>query len=137
MQNQNKWMYEYWYDFRLKSKIITREDVEDALDFLIGVHSISKKIEEYTYDDDNHMYTKDNIDEFHDEMHNRLKDEILFAETTIKIYGKQIFPPDLEKMQEEYYSFTNSTKYRQTNLHMLIATNAISTCWDGIGDWRD
>jgi hypothetical protein len=78
MSLNSKWLNECWYDFHLKSKVITRRDVEDSLDFLIGLHLVSKEIEDYTYSDDESymMYTQENIDDFHREMDAKLKDEM-------------------------------------------------------------
>lgn len=100
--------------------IVSRELLEDALDFLISLEADEN-------DPDGDAYEKNiaNAGETYSK-----------AETVIRNFGEQISPRTLSNMQDVYYSFTNSLKYRASAVTLSVATSSLNAGWHGIGNWR-
>lgn len=72
----------------------------------------------------------------YDALCDKYRSTINMAETAIRKFGEQIEPRTLEKMQEVYYSFTNSPSNRKSYAQISVVTSTISDCWNGIGPWQ-
>lgn len=53
----------------------------------------------------------------------------------IREYGRQIEPPSLGRLQMEFYSFTNSIKYRQSMQTISVARAVLNQAWEGLNGW--
>lgn len=95
---------------------VTREEVEQALDFFILMESTPRDYEQL-------------------KIHNRAV--IAQHDATVKQFGEEISPLTLENMQDVFYSFTNSPKYLRSRVACSVARTVLSSNWHGIGDWRD
>jgi hypothetical protein len=99
---------------------VSREVLEEALDFLISLETDENDI-------DSNAYEK-NIE--------NAGENYLKAKTVIRNFGEQIAPRTLKNMQNVYYSFTNSLKYRANAITLSVATSSLNAGWHGIGEWR-
>lgn len=61
--------------------------------------------------------------------------EITNAENILRQFGKQINPLTLDRMQDVYYSITNSAKYRNSSLTCCVVRVSLNNAWNGIGNW--
>lgn len=106
--------------FEYDGGIVSRSKLEEAIDFFISIEpqpGIENGREEY----------ESNLV--------RYKKEIELANSAIRNYAKQISPLTIEKMQDEFYSFTNSEKYLQSMIHCSVASSVLSTNWNRVGPW--
>jgi hypothetical protein len=97
---------------------VTKVKLEEALDFMISIETDPAT----------------GAEEYHDNLI-KYKREVQMARQAVRKYGEQIFPRTLENMQNEFYSITNSIKYRQSVTHCSVAYSMLSSGWDGIGAW--
>ena len=94
---------------------VSRELVESALDFFIMLEP--------------------------DEMgrggtnHDRFKVEIDKANRILQTFGNTA--STFEDLQELFYSFSTSSKYRYTATTISVVRAALNGAWDGIHGWRD
>ena len=51
-------------------------------------------------------------------------------------YGAQIEPKTLERLQEEFYSFTNSDRYLVSRTSVSVARTVLDQAFDGLNGWR-
>lgn len=58
------------------------------------------------------------------------------GDAIVRLYGMRL-PRNLKEMQFEFYSFTNSSKYRASAESISVARTVLSRAWDGLNDWRD
>lgn len=58
------------------------------------------------------------------------------AELIFRRYGEQIRPLELSRMQNVFYSITNSEKYGKDMISCSVARTWLSKSWHGIGEWR-
>jgi hypothetical protein len=96
--------------------MITRQQVEAAIDFFIMLEKSS-----LGYD----AMLQANAAKA--EMHNKV----------VRQFGEEIRPATLENMQDVFYSFTNSNKYRESATSISIARSTLSENWQRINGWRD
>lgn len=97
---------------------VSRADVERALDLLVEIEPDPES--EIDYELAIRPY----------------KEQIETANKIIKQFGEQIEPKTLEYMQEVFYSFTNSEKYRASNLSISVVRSALQYGWKNIGPWQ-
>lgn len=96
--------------------MITRQQVEAAIDFYILLeHS-------------QHSYSS---------MLAKNATAITMHKANVRQFGEEISPKTLAHMQDVYYSFTNSEKYRANSISISVAGTVLSSNWHGIGDWLD
>lgn len=96
---------------------ITRDMVEEALDLFIATEP--EGCSDTTYRRNKKLN------------HHKLE----LANKVIHEYGTQISPMTLEHMQDEFYSFTNSDKYRASAHICSIARIMLSVNWHHVGPW--
>ena len=101
--------------------IVDRALLEEALDFFISLE-VDEEDEENLNSYEENLASAGPLVEI--------------AETVIKNFGLQITPLTLPSMQEVYYSFTNSDKYRVNAVTLSVVTSILNSGWHGIGDWR-
>lgn len=53
----------------------------------------------------------------------------------VRQYGTQM--SSRADMQDRFYSFTNSPKYRKTLTSISVARTVLNSCWDGIHGWKE
>lgn len=101
--------------------LVDRALAEVALDFMVSL--------EPDPDDPNgcHAYEKSTAS---------YEPVIKKAMLILRSFGESIEPRDLETMQEVFYSFSNSLKYRATAQSIGCVRACLSSAWDGIGPWR-
>jgi hypothetical protein len=63
------------------------------------------------------------------------RDTINTGNEIVRQYGRQF--QSLDTMQREFYSFTNSTKYRASVYSISVARTVLSAAWEGINGWRE
>jgi hypothetical protein len=63
--------------------------------------------------------------------------EINNARRMIRRYGELVMPLTLEKLQDQFYSFSNSDKYRYSRETISVVRTVISSAWEGLAGWRD
>jgi hypothetical protein len=63
--------------------------------------------------------------------------ELINARRIIRRYGEQVVPLTVERLQDHFYSFSNSDKYRYSMETISVVRTAISTAWEGLGGWLD
>lgn len=99
--------------------IVTRDDVHLALEFLIAIEpaSANSKAE---YQAATALY----------------REPIAAAMATLRRFGRQIMPLELEAMQVAYYGFTNAPRYLRSSVVSSVVTSALLQGWHGIGPWR-
>jgi hypothetical protein len=68
---------------------------------------------------------------------NKFVHERANARRIIRQYGEQFLPCRLETLQNEFYSFSNSNKYRYSAETISVVRTVISTSWEGLAGWRD
>lgn len=64
------------------------------------------------------------------------KDAVQKAKAIMRMYGRQITPLSLERIQEVFYDITDSGKYSSTRINCSVARACLTDAWHGIGDWR-
>jgi hypothetical protein len=104
---------------------IDADDVHEALKFLID-------IEPDPDDDDNDIDTVEDYDAYMA----RFSRDIDRAMATLRRFAEQRQPQTLQKMQEDYYSFTNDDRYLDTSEMSGVVTSALRDAWEGVGSWR-
>jgi hypothetical protein len=100
---------------------VTREDVYEALDFLIAIDPDESELEACGFD--------------HDKALGKYRKEADAAILTLRRYAEAIAPLTLPAMQEEYYSFTNDFHYLLTGNTVAVVTSSLNKAWDGVGPW--
>ena len=63
-------------------------------------------------------------------------DRIKVVDQILRAYGESIEPRTLKAMQDAFYSFSNSLKYRATATSISCVRACLDAAWDGIGPWR-
>lgn len=63
------------------------------------------------------------------------KETLKHGEKIIHAYGQQLRPPNLARLQEEFYSFTNSLKYRRSALTISVARTTLGEGFEGLHGW--
>jgi hypothetical protein len=63
--------------------------------------------------------------------------ELANAKQIVRRYGQQFLPCDLTVLQDEFYSFSNSDKYRYTAETISVVRTVLSVNWEGLAGWRD
>jgi hypothetical protein len=96
--------------------MITRQQVETALDFFILLESMPGEYSTLK------AYNKEAADQ-----HNAI----------VRQFAEEMQPCTLEHMQDVFYSFTNSPKYRQTMAACSVARTVLSSNWHRVGEWVD
>ena len=59
------------------------------------------------------------------------------AEEVVRLFGEMIEPRDLETMQKAYYSIVNSPYFAASAVRQSVVASTLSSCWDGIGPWKN
>lgn len=67
----------------------------------------------------------------------RFRSEDIKAKRILRRYAEQMLPCNLETLQAEFYTFSNSTKYRYTADTISVVRTMLSTAWEGLAGWRD
>lgn len=97
---------------------VSHADLERALDFLVAIEPDPESEIDYR------------------EAMLPYKEQTDMANRLIRQFGEQIEPKTLEHMQDVFYSFTNSTKYRATSLSISVVYSALNFGWKNIGPWQ-
>lgn len=105
-------------DFKMT---ITREQVEQAIDLFVSLEPTDPMISSGEYD----------------AIMSANSSALDMAANIIHQYGGEISPQTLKRMQDEYYSFTNSLKYLKNATVSSVARSVLSENWNGINEWRD
>ena len=96
--------------------MITRQQVDAAIDFFIML-----EISAHDYD----AMLRQNAAAI--EQHRKV----------VRQFGEEIRPATVEAMQNVFYSFTNSLKYRKSATTISVARTVLSSNWHGINGWLD
>lgn len=62
-------------------------------------------------------------------------DTIKKGHLIIRAYGRLLEPATLDRLQTEFYSFTNSLKYRKSPLTISVARTVLDQAWNGMNGW--
>jgi|SRR5476651_389341 len=63
--------------------------------------------------------------------------ELANARRIIRQYGEQFMPCKIEVLQDQFYSFSNSNKYRYSMETISVVRTVLSVAWEGLAGWRD
>ena len=96
--------------------MITRQQVESAIDFFILL---------------------ENSQHDYDAMLAQNATAIATHQAVVRQFGREIQPATVEHMQNVFYSFTNSLKYRKSATTISVARAVLSSNWHGINGWLD
>ena len=64
------------------------------------------------------------------------RQEIAEASATLRRFAEQTRPSTLERMQADYYGFTNDPRYLTTPDVSAVVTSALNEAWHGVGPWQ-
>jgi hypothetical protein len=111
------------YAGRADPSAVSREDVFEALDFLVEIEPDPED---------------DTIDEYEDYLAHLApwQADIDRAMTTLRRYAAQQQPRSLPEMQEEYYDIIHDDRLTEDDKALPVAQSALTEAWDGIGPWR-
>jgi len=101
---------------------VTRNQAEAALDFYIMIEPEPGDL---------------NSALVHADHQKKFKVEIEKADKILRQYGEQISPRTLSAMQDHFYSFSNSNKYRYSAETISVVRTELSGAWNGLNGWRD
>jgi hypothetical protein len=102
--------------------VVTREQVEDVIDFNI-------LLEPEDNDDENTASAQ------YAASLEQWRPTLEKGNEIVRNFGKQT--SSFEELQETFYSFTNSLKYRKSLFTISISRVILSKNWEGIHGWRD
>lgn len=109
---------------------VTREMVMDVLDFNILLEPVQSPT---SWTSRSNPLVDDAL---FDEWQKQWAGTIERGHQIIRQYGMQL-PPDFTRMQVEFYSFTNSEKYRKSIVTISVARETLNKSWKGINGWCD
>jgi hypothetical protein len=99
---------------------IDEDHVRNALDFLIAVEPIPPRASREQYE----AATV------------RHRQQIAAAMATIRAFARGTVPMTIERMQAEYYGFTNDPRYLVSEEVSAVVRGALDEAWNGVGPWR-
>lgn len=73
----------------------------------------------------------------YDKMIDKWRPILEAGDVIVRKYGEALPDKSFDALTEEYYSFTNSDKYRQSSTTLSVCAEVLKSCWEGIGMWRD
>lgn len=99
--------------------VIAKDDVHAALEFLIRIEpaTVNSKAE-------------------YQAATAPFRDQIAAAMATLRRFGTQVVPGELESMQTVYYGFTNAPRYLRSSIVSSVVTTALTQAWHEVGPWR-
>jgi hypothetical protein len=102
------------------SSDLDEDHVRAALDFLIAVEPVPPPESREEYEKLTAPY----------------RQQIAAAMATLRNFAKQTRPMTLERMQADYYGFTNDPRYLVAAAVAAVVQGALNEAWNGIGPWR-
>ena len=99
---------------------LTEVDVYAALDFLIAVEPVPPAASRADYE----------------AATGHVRPQIETAMVTLRRFAGQTVPLTLERMQRDYYRFSNDPRYLTSLEVWAIVTGALNEAWNGVGPWR-
>ena len=64
------------------------------------------------------------------------REQIAAAMATLRAFARQTRPMSLERMQAEYYGFTNDPRYLVSADVAAVVRGELNEAWNGVGPWR-
>lgn len=65
----------------------------------------------------------------------KYRHELFKGMEIIQAFGKQVQPQTVEALQDAFYSFTNSNKYRFSAVTISVARETLNAGFDGLFGW--
>jgi hypothetical protein len=99
---------------------IDEDHVRNALDFLIAVEPVPPPASRQEYEAATGLYRR----------------QVAAAMATIRAFVLGAAPRTLDRMQIDYYGFTNDPRYLVSEEVSTVVRGALDEAWNGVGPWR-
>ncbi len=99
---------------------LDEDHVRTALNFLIAIEPVPPPTSREEYEAATGPY----------------RQQIAAAMATIRAFAAGTVPMTLERMQADYYGFTNDPRYLVSEEVSAVVRGVLNDAWTGVGPWR-